>query len=159
MFEGALQPGPSFEALLAYLKATPGASPQAIAEHFGRDRGWFLAVLASDAFQAALDPVRGEIDNPLVTATLEERFRGLVLKGMSVLQKKLDNPEVQDFTVLKAVEIGVKGIATLTPKLSDPDLPTAHSVDKLALRLTEALERARQPRVLDAEAVRVDHGG
>ena len=134
----------SMAALIELVIAQPDASYEELGAHFGKTASWFIRVLASDAFQFALDPRRGEVNNPLVTATLEERFRGLALHSLDVLHTKLDSPEVADFVVLKAAEIGVKalGLGALQPVVA-ASTPTG-DVDALAERLTAALERQRR---------------
>ena len=134
----------SLAALIELVIAQPDASYEELGAHFGKTASWFIRVLASDAFQLALDPRRAEVNNPLVTATLEERFRGLALHSLDVLHTKLDNPEVADMVVLKATEIGVKalGLGALQPVVVQATV--TGDVDVLAERLTAALERQRR---------------
>ena len=134
----------STNALLELVIAQPDATYEELGAHFGKTASWFIRVLASDAFQSALDPRRGEVNNPLVTATLEERFRGLALHSLDVLHMKLDSKDVADFVVLKAAEIGVKalGLGALQPVAVQA--AQTGDVDVLAERLTAALERQRQ---------------
>lgn len=109
------------------------------AAHFGQTPGWFSSVLASDNFQQRLDLRRDEVADPSLTATLEERFRALTLRSLSVLQVMLDNPKVQDATVLKAAEIGIKALGLGKPKDDEDDKPKVASLDSLADRLTAML--------------------
>ena len=80
------------------------------AAHFGHGVGWFTAVLAGDQFQAALDLRRHEVNNPAITATMVERYQGLALQGLDALKTALNNPKVQDATVLKALELSTKAL-------------------------------------------------
>jgi hypothetical protein len=129
--------------LVEYLVAHPESTPDSTAAAFGRPRGWFLSILASDQFQLALDPQRHLISDPLITATMEERFRALTLRSLTVLHTKLDHPEVSDALVLKSAEIGVKALGIGAMAAPAQSLTPAGNVDTLAERLVAALEKQR----------------
>lgn len=139
----ASAPAYSNEQLVQFILDNPGTQPEAIASAFGRTRGWFLSVLASDQFQLVLDPHRHLIADPLITATMEERFRALTLKSLSALHSKLDNPEVSDFIAVKAAEIGIKALGMGAAKSEEAPLTPSGNVDTLAERLVAALEKQR----------------
>lgn len=146
----------SHEAMVELMVAQPTWNHKQLAKHFGKGAGWFAAVLASDSFQLEMDKRRSEIANPALTATMEERFRGLTLRALDVLQDKLDSKEVSDNIVLRAAEIGVKalGMGQVAPQVVQP----AGSVESLADRLVAAFEKqrgnVRKPAaVMDAEVV------
>lgn len=117
----------------------PNWTHKQYARHFGRTTGWFASVLASDVFQQCLDLRRSEVADPSLTATLEERFRALTLRSLEVLQVMLDNPKVQDTTVLKAAEIGIKALGLGMKKEEDDKPKEENSLDSLADRLTSLL--------------------
>jgi hypothetical protein len=129
--------------LIGYLTEHPDATPATVAAAFGRPKRWFLTVLASNAFQLELDPVRHLITDPTITATMEERFRALTLHSLDVLSSKLDGKEVSDLLVLKAAEIGVKALGMGNPVPSAAPLTAETSVDTLADRLVAALNKQR----------------
>jgi hypothetical protein len=120
----------------------PGWTNKKLAAHFGKGAGWFASVLASDSFQLELDKRRGEIANPSLTATMDERFRALALRSLDVLQDKLDSKDVSDNIVLRAAEIGVKalGMGQVAPQVPAQQ---AGSVESLADRLIAAFEKQR----------------
>lgn len=126
------------EGMIELIIRNPTWSHAKLAKHFGYTPGWFANVLAGDDFQRALDPRRHEVADPTMTATLEERFRGLTLQALGVMQKLLDNPKVQDATVLKAAEIGIKALGLGAKKDADEDDKPkgVQSLDILAERLT-----------------------
>lgn len=130
----------SHEALLQLLIDHPAWNHRKYAAYFGQGPGWFASVLASDSFQLVLDPRRSEVHNPSVTATLEERFRGLTLHGLMALQTMMDNPKVQDASVLKAVEIGIKALGLGVKDPDEEKIPVAESLDRLADRLTNLMK-------------------
>lgn len=128
----------SHEALVAFAIENPGASPLKLAQHFGQTPGWLASMVATDEFQRVLDPARPQVYSLFLTATLEERFRGLTLRSLEVLQTKLDDPKVQDATVLKAAEIGIKALGL--GKEKDDEKPKVSSLDKLAAALEATLD-------------------
>lgn len=125
----------SHEALIGVAVANPGWSPLKLAQFFGQTPGWLSSVVASDEFQLTLDPVRKQVKQTFLTATLEERFRGLTLRSMEVLQERLDNPNVQDATVLKAAELGIKALGLGKPADEEANKPKVNALDKLAQML------------------------
>lgn len=129
--------------LIGYLLEHPDATPATVAAAFGRHKRWFLTVMAGNAFQQELDPVRHLITDPTITATMEERFRALTLHSLDVLSSKLDGKEVSDLLVLKAAEIGVKalGMGNVAPVAAI--LTPEATVDTLADRLVAALNKQR----------------
>lgn len=146
------------DVMIQYIIDNPGRSHKDYAKHFGQTPGWFAAVLAGDQFQQRLDLRRGEISDPSITATLEERFRALTLRGLDVLQVMMDNPKVQDATVLKATEIGIKALGLGQARKSDEDakLPQAASLDTLAERLLQLNAANRQAKSVPvAETIQV----
>ena len=133
--------------VLNYLISHPESTSQQVAEAFNRPHSWFIAILASDSFQLALDPVRHLIQDTMITATLRERFQALTLHSLVVLGGKLDGKEVSESLVLKSAEIGVKALGLGLPKRGEGETekPTpAVTVDALADRLVQALEKQRR---------------
>lgn len=125
----------SHEALIQIAIDNPNWTPLKLAQHFGQTPGWLSSVVASDEFQLMLDPVRKLVKQTFLTATLEERFRGLTLRSMEVLQQRLDDPKIQDATVLKAAELGIKALGLGKPKDDESDKPKVNALDKLAQML------------------------
>lgn len=150
------------EAMVQLMIEHPNWTHKQFAAHWGKGTAWFASVLASDSFQLALDPRRHEIANPEITATLDERYRAVVLRGLDVLQDKLGGKEISDNLILRAVEIGGKalGMGQMAPQ---PKEPEAGSVESLADRLMKAFEKqqrnVRAPVSLDAEVVVVPESG
>jgi hypothetical protein len=145
----------SHAAMVELMVEHPTWSHKQFAAHWGKGAGWFASVLASDAFQLELDKRRGEIPNPELTATMDERFRALALRSLDVLQDKLGGKEVSDNIVLRATEIGVKALG-MGQAVAPPAAPSGN-VDTLAERLVAAFEKqqknARKPAAIEAEVV------
>jgi len=150
----------TYDTIIAHLIEEPGATPEEVSAAFNRPKGWFLAILASEQFQLKLNPHRHLIFNTTITATMEERFRGLALHSLSVLHKKLDTPDVSDMLVLKAAEIGVKALGMGAVAAPAAAMPTG-DVDSLADRLVAALEKQKRnvrTTTIDVDALEVVSG-
>jgi hypothetical protein len=114
-----------------------------LAAKFGRPASWYFSTLASDSFQAALDPRRHEIADPRIVSTMEERFRALTLHSMETLHKKMDEGKIDDFTVLKALETGVKALGLGQPKVEEVAAPVTKPItDLAAILIQRTQERA-----------------
>lgn len=143
------------EAMVSLILRQPDYTHLQLAHHFGRGLAWFSAVMVSEAFQLALDPHRHLIADPSITSSLDERFRALAFQGLGVLHQKLESKEINDQTVLKAVEIGVKalGIGAAPPALPAPTVETG--ADAVANRIMAAMAAAKERSNLQAVDVEV----
>ena len=138
----------------------PNWSHAQLAQFFGRLPSWTSAVLASDAFQTALDSRRHEVADPSLSATMEERFRGLAIRAAIVLQEKLNTTGVNDLTVLKAAELGIKALGLGQKQPEAPQLPGPQNASQtVAEKLLAAMEARDQARTVDVETVEVTKGG
>ena len=99
--------------LIDLVVANPRVRQGALAAYFGYTEGWVSRVMSSDAFKLRMAQRRMALVDPLITATLEERFSALALRGLEVMQEKLDQPAdlVPFRDAAAAVELGGKGLA------------------------------------------------
>ncbi len=147
-------------AMVELMVNNPSFSHTQLANHFGRPPSWIAAVLASDSFQQVLDTRRHEVADPSLTASMEERFRGLALRAVTVLQDKLNSSGVSDLVVLKAAEIGVKALGMGQRAPEAPQLPNAtNSSQNVAERLLAAMDARDRMRTVDVETVEVRDNG
>ena len=141
------------EAMAELIVMNPMISQGDIALHFGMTRGWISQIIASDAFQARLAELKDKHVNPEIRATIEERFRALVVQSLAVLKEKLDKPSVSDNLALRAAELGARGLgAGGFSSKSAP--PPAHEggTDRLLVLAARLVDLRPQERVIDAEA-------
>lgn len=97
------------EAMIEEIIKNPTITQRELAQIFGTSEAWISTVYGSDAFQASLARRRDELLDPLVVASIEERFKGLVHQSISVLAEKLEitrNPDL----ALKALDVGSKAL-------------------------------------------------
>lgn len=133
-----------------------------LASFFGRLPSWTSAVLASDAFQKALDSRRHEVADPSLSATMDERFKALAIQASTVLAKKLDSPGVSDLVVLKAMELGIKatgaGQQKEAPQLPAPQNSSQSVAEKLLAAMDKRDAERDRSRTIDVETVEVKDG-
>lgn len=147
-------------AMVNLMVENPDFTHTQLAQAFGRTPSWLSGVLASDAFQQALDPHRHLIADPYLTATMEERFRALAMRSASVLMQKLDSKEVSDLTVLKAAEIGVKALGMGQKIIHETAAPIAEGPAQLSVaeKLLKAMDELDRKRTIDTKTVDITDG-
>jgi hypothetical protein len=132
-------------------------SVKELAGLFGRTNGWVAQVLASRSFQDALEPHRHLVLNPEYAMTLEERFRGLTIRSLTVLQEKLENGKaLPDMTVVKIAELGIKalGMGQKEEKPASPEDAPKNSSEMVADRIMAAMKKRKEAE--NSSAVDVD---
>lgn len=113
------------EAMVQLMVDHPEYSHAQFAAHFGYRASWFAGVLVSKNLQEALDPRRHEVNNPMLTGTMDDIMRALTLQAVTVLQSRLDNEKATDDLVIKALGAGVKalGMGTAGQAPTEPAAP------------------------------------
>ena len=127
--------------MIDFIIANPGITQNDIAARYGYSVGWVSNVMASDAWQSAMAARRSEICDPVLVATVEERFKGITLLSLERLKQKLEAPQVSDNVVLRAVELGAKALAV--GGNAAPQVPQGDHLAQLANRLIELQSRVR----------------
>lgn len=127
--------------MIDFIIANPGITQNHLAARYGYSIGWVSNVMASDAWQSAMAARRSEICDPVLVASVEERFKGITLLSLERLKQKLEAPQVSDQVVLKAVELGAKaiGVGGNAPAVA----PAGDHLAQLANRLIELQSKVR----------------
>jgi hypothetical protein len=130
--------------LIDFIIAHPGVTQRDLAARYGYTEGWVSNVMASDAWQSAMAARRSELVDPVLAATLEERFRGVTFLSLKRLEEKLSAPQVSDQVVLRAVELGAKA-AGIGGNAAPRELPRdVDHLAQLANRLIDLQAKVRQ---------------
>lgn len=121
--------------MIDYIIAHPGITQDHLAARYGYSPGWISNVMASDAWQSAMAARREELVDPVLKASLEERYKGLALHSLERLMERLDKPNVSDNVILRAAELGAKsvGVGGNAP----PPPPDTDHLAQLANRLID----------------------
>lgn len=137
----------SHEAMAEMLIADPTISQNALAAYFGRTPTWISIVINSDAFQSYYAARKAEVVDPELVASIRERFQALTVRSLQVLQEKLTRPadQIPDNLVLKAVELGAKGLGVGGNAVPPPPPSPAEYLPAIAERLMRLQNRTAQP--------------
>ena len=135
------------------LIATPFITNRELAVMFGVSPAWIGIVKNSDLFREFMVTRRGEMVDPVITATLDERYSILARQSLDVLMEKLSAPtaNISDELALEAAKRGARangvgGYGAKAPAVVI--LPPADRIERLAARL-EALRPSGE--VVDVE--------
>ena len=122
--------------------AHPGISQNELAARYGMTPSWMSVVINSDIFQAKLAERRAELVDPILRATVEERFRALAVRSLEVLQDKLSAPshQISDQLALQAAKLGKEALG-----LGNAPPAPAPQLDGLAQLAERLVGYVRQP--------------
>ena len=124
--------------------------------HFGYKPSWFAGVLVSPNLQTELDKRRHEVINPNLTGTMDDMFRALLVRSLSVLQVKMENSEVLDDTVLKVAALGVKALGMGTEKQEEATIKGVAGLVSIADKLAAAMAGRNLPAVTAPKNYTID---
>ncbi len=134
--------GYSHADMIDFIIANPRVTQNDLAARYGYSVGWVSNVMASDAWQSALAARRAEICDPVLVASVEERFKGITLLSLERLKQKLEAPQVSDNVVLRAVELGAKALG-VGGNAAPAQVPQGDHLAALANRLIDLQSRVR----------------
>ena len=138
------------DSMIDMIIADPCVTQNELAARYGYTAGWVSQIIASDAFQARLADRTGELVDPTIRATVEDRFRGIVLRSLEILREKLDKPAAQipDNLALRSVELSSRALGYGARDTSPAVPPIAMHVHLEALgdNLTKLLQRKKNER-------------
>lgn len=138
------------DAVIDMVIANPGVSQGALAAMFGYTQGWLSQVMGSDAFQARLAVRKGELIDPLIFQSIDEKIKGLAHRSLEVLQKKLDQPQCSDGVALKAFEISARALGY---GAQTPQAPAPQPLEKLAENITLIFNQRKSEQLVPMKVV------
>lgn len=142
----------SHEDCIDRMLTSPGISEGALAQIYGVTASWMSIVVNSDAFKTQMAKRREELIDPMLAASLNERFGALAAKSVEILLEKLNKPEVSDKLALEAAALGAKAVGLGQPTAPPGPSATDH-LAALAHRLVD-LNRPSRPAIdVDAKEV------
>ena len=92
----------SHDAMIDLIIANPAISQNQIAAHFGYTAPWVSRVMNSDAFLSRLALRKADLVDPVISFSIEEKFKALADKSLDVVLEKL--------TVTQSAELGLKAL-------------------------------------------------
>lgn len=140
--------GSIHDAMIDYLIQNPGVKGIQIAKKFGYTASWVSCIMNSDEFKTKLDARRTELVDPVLRMTLEERIKTVTMRALEVLGEKLsaETCDIPDSVVLKALELGAKGLGIGGFASSNTvvnTIPPADHLNRLAENLLALQKRTR----------------
>ena len=107
------------DAMIDMIIADPTVHQNDLARYFGFSPSWVSTVKNSDAFQARLAERRGELIDPVVVASIDERFRALADASLDLLLERVTHPALKpsdDFLIQTAkLSAGALGYGAKAP--------------------------------------------
>lgn len=151
----------SISTMVDLIIQNPSWGAKQLAEVFGKSVSWVSQVIAMQAFQDAIEPRRNEVMNIEFALTLDERFRALTIRSLTVLQEKLENGKaLPDMTIIKTAELGIKALGMGQKQKEDdkPQEPQQNSSEAVAEKIMAAMNKRRAAAAVDVEAKEVPNG-
>lgn len=99
----------SHDAMIDLLVQDPAIRQNDLAVIFDRSPAWISQIINSDAFQARLEERRGELVDPIIRQTIEERIRALAQVSLDKLMERVVSPlaPTDDF-LLRTTELSLR---------------------------------------------------
>ena len=137
--------------MIDYMLCNPACSLNDLALRYGYTAGWISNVRASDAWKAAFAKRRAEVTDDVIEENIKERMEGITMVSLEHRKEQLEAPVVADNVVLKAVELGAKGMG-LGGNAPVTQLPAADHLEFLSKRLV-ALQKKVRTEIIEGEVI------
>jgi len=97
------------DAMIDLIIARPAITQNQIAAHFGYTAAWVSRIFNSDAFQARLAQRKGDLIDPTITATFDEKLAALADQSLQIVAEKLAASQNIDHA-FQALELTTKSL-------------------------------------------------
>lgn len=139
----------SHDAMIDLLIASPMLNQGEVARYFGYTEAWMSQIVSSDVFKERLAERKGELTDPVVIRSLNERFEAIARRSMDRLMEKIEANSVSEKGLIdmlgvtsKAMGFGARGPQVQVNTQYVVQLPAkAESAD--------AWERANRPQAIE----------
>lgn len=89
------------DAMIDEILMNPSVSQGELAKQFGFSQTWMSIVINSDAFQERLAERKGQLTDPTVIASINERLDAIAKRSLDKIMDRLDSPTAN----LKTIEL------------------------------------------------------
>lgn len=146
----------SHKAMIDMLIAEPWLKQNDLAVRFGRTASWISTIMASDAFQAELARRSEEILDPVLRMKANERFEGLMLRSIEILEQKLSahHTAVPDQLALRTFELTSRANGYGARDTTTVNVNVTQQIDDAGDQLVHLLRR-KKAEVLEGECTDV----
>lgn len=144
------------DAMINLIIANPAISQNQLALHFGYTPSWISQVIASDAFQNRLAERTAELVDPCVRQTVEEQFKGMVLRSLDILREKLNKQadQIPDQLALRTLELSSRalGYGARAETVGKTEVNVAVHLEQMGDNLVRLLQKKKaEVEPVDAE--------
>lgn len=87
------------EAMIDLILQEPTVNIAELSELFGFSTGWISRVIGSDSFKARLAERKAVLIDPHIAQQLNDRFSGVAIQAVEIIQKKLDTEQSAMFAI------------------------------------------------------------
>lgn len=96
------------EAIIDEILINPSVSQGELSARFGYTQGWMSIIINSDAFQERLAQRKGELIDPKITASIEERLDAVARRSLDKIIERLDmNAPIKTGELIDMAKLGV----------------------------------------------------
>ena len=97
------------DAIIDEILVNPSISQGELAKAFGYSQTWVSIIVNSDAFKERLADRKGELIDPKLKASIEERLNGVAKKALDRIIDRLDNTAgmIKDGDLIQMAKLGV----------------------------------------------------
>jgi hypothetical protein len=135
----------SHKAMVDMLIAEPWIKQGELARRFGMTQSWISTIINSDAFQVQLAERADQIIDPALRLSVQENFRGLMMRSMEILKEKLDKPaaSVPDDLALRTFSAASRAAGYGAKTEFKVDIGVTTHIDQHGQQLVSLLRRKR----------------
>jgi hypothetical protein len=150
------------DAIIDFVITNPASTYREIAGAFGYTPEGIGIICRSDAFKARYETRKGDLVDPIIRQSVEDRLQGLAHASIDILQRKLatsDDPKLALAALdaaTKATQYGARtgqvgGAVTFVVQLPGPAVNSAEWADKFHARTVEMVPATPLPDSIPAE--------
>lgn len=143
----------SHDGMIDLIVANPGITQNEIARQLGYSVSWISQVINSDAFQSRLADRKTELVDPIITATLDRQFEGILSRSLELTRERLAAETVSDNFILRSAELSSRALGYGAKRDEAPKTNLDEKLTDLASNLVGLLRKGkREPSVFEGEA-------
>lgn len=116
------------DAVIDEILMNPSVSQGELAKQFGFTQTWMSIVINSDAFQERLAERKGQLQDPAIIASINERLDAIARRSLDKIMDRLDNPvasaqmKTADLVSIAKLGVGDKNTRPAGPQLQQNNL-------------------------------------
>jgi len=109
------------DAMIDEILMNPAVSQGELAKQFGFSQTWMSIVINSDAFQERLAERKGQLTDPSVIASINERLDAIAKRSLDKIMERLDSPTA-NLKTLELVAIAKIGVGDKNTRPAGPQV-------------------------------------